>query len=133
MGLYVGHAATLKPRMVFLCQVLEAAGITDPKLLAVVYTARARSVAAVRNLREKFRDTPIYARALDSLHAAELKVAGASSVITANTEVATEMGSQILYDLGASASGVRPHPLHCCVVVLLRALTSKMPGLIEKS
>jgi hypothetical protein len=33
-------------------QVLEAAGIRTPRALAVVYTARARSVAAVRGLRE---------------------------------------------------------------------------------
>ena len=33
-------------------QVLEAAGIRSPRALAVVYTARARSVAAVRGLRE---------------------------------------------------------------------------------
>ncbi len=58
-------------------QVLEAAGITDPLILAVAYTARARSVSAVRQLREHFKDTPIFARALDSLHAAELRTAGA--------------------------------------------------------
>ncbi len=58
-------------------QVLEAAGITDPLVLAVAYTARARSVSAVRQLREHFKDTPIFARALDSLHAAELRTAGA--------------------------------------------------------
>ncbi|EIE26679.1 hypothetical protein COCSUDRAFT_52422 [Coccomyxa subellipsoidea C-169] len=87
--------------------VLEAAGIADPRAIAVVYTARARSVAAVRSLREGFRDVTIYARALDSLHAAELKAAGASTVITANTEVATEMGSQLLFGLGANANGVR--------------------------
>ena len=56
---------------------LEAAGITDPLVLAVAYTARARSVSAVRQLREHFKDTPIFARALDSLHAAELRTAGA--------------------------------------------------------
>jgi len=58
-------------------QVLEAAGITDPLVLAVAYTARARSVSAVRTLREHFKETPIFARALDSLHAAELRTAGA--------------------------------------------------------
>ncbi|BDA40681.1 Glutathione-regulated potassium-efflux system protein KefB [Coccomyxa sp. Obi] len=87
--------------------VLEAAGIAEPRAIAVVYTARARSVAAVRSLREGFADVAIYVRALDSLHAAELKAAGASTVITANTEVATEMGSQLLFGLGANANGVR--------------------------
>ena len=63
-------------------QVLEAAGITDPLVLAVAYTARARSVSAVRQLREHFKDTPIFARALDSLHAAELRTAGAALTLT---------------------------------------------------
>lgn len=98
---------TIRLNQVTRAQVLEAAGITEPRAIAVVYTARARSVAAVRSLREAYSDVQIYARALDSLHAAELKAAGASTVITANTEVATEMGSQLLFDLGANANGVR--------------------------
>ena len=57
--------------------------------------------------RAGFPDAPIYARALDSLHAAELRAAGASNVVTANTEVAMEMGSSLLFDLGANANGVR--------------------------
>jgi hypothetical protein len=61
-----------------------------------------------------FPDTPIYARALDSLHAAELRGAGASSVVTANTEVAMEMGSSLLFDLGANASGVRLAAAYTC-------------------
>jgi CPA2 family monovalent cation:H+ antiporter-2 len=89
--------------------------------VAVVYTARARSVSAVRSLRERYQDTPIYARALDSLHAAELKAAGASTVITANTEVATEMGSQILFDLGANLNGVRAHSHPTATVVWVPA------------
>ena len=63
-------------------------------------------MSAVRTLREHFKDTPIFARALDSLHAAELRTAGATDIITANTEVATEMGSQLLQYLGANANGV---------------------------
>ena len=63
-------------------------------------------MSAVRTLREHFKETPIFARALDSLHAAELRTAGASDIITANTEVATEMGSQLLQSLGANANGV---------------------------
>ena len=64
------------------------------------------SVSAVRTLREHYKDTPIFAKALDSLHAAELRTAGATDIITANTEVATEMGSQLLQYLGANANGV---------------------------
>ena len=43
--------------------------------------------------------------------------AGATDIITANTEVATEMGSQLLGYLGANANGVR---------VLVRELRKQM-------
>ena len=43
--------------------------------------------------------------------------AGATDIITANTEVATEMGSQLLQYLGANANGVR---------VLVRELRKQM-------
>ena len=72
------------------------------------------SVSAVRTLREHFKDTPIFARALDSLHAAELRTAGATDIITANTEVATEMGSQLLQSLGANANRVS-YLCACCL------------------
>ena len=42
------------------------------------------SVSAVRSLREHFKDTPIFARALDSLHAAELRTAGESRPLAAS-------------------------------------------------
>jgi hypothetical protein len=63
-------------------QVIHAAGVENPRALAVVYTARGRSTGAVQTLREGFPNVPIYARALDSQHAAELKAAGATSVVT---------------------------------------------------
>lgn len=74
--------------MLFFMQVIHAAGVENPRALAVVYTARGRSVGAVQTLREGFPNVPIYARALDSQHAAELKAAGATSVVTVRTLLA---------------------------------------------
>ena len=41
--------------------VLRAAGINNPRALAVVYTARARLVSAVHSLREEFPDVSLCA------------------------------------------------------------------------
>lgn len=85
---------------------LEAAGITDPLVLAVAYTARARSVSAVRQLREHFKDTPIFARALDSLHAAELRAAGASLRLVCKSSTTARCCEQkILFILSLSNWG----------------------------
>ena len=50
-----------------LCKLLhmQASGAKNPRAIAVVYTARGRSVSTVRNLRTHFPDVPIWARALD--------------------------------------------------------------------
>ena len=44
---------------------LQAYGVKEPRAFAVVYTARARAISSVRNLRSGFPNTPIWARALD--------------------------------------------------------------------
>ena len=77
--------------------VLEAAGAKQPSAIVIAYTARARAVSATRSLREAFgAAVPIYARALDSLHAAELKSAGATDVVTANVESGLELTARVL-------------------------------------
>ena len=43
---------------------------------------------------------PIFARALDTRHAAELKAAGAGTVVTANVEAGTSLATHILLHLG---------------------------------
>jgi hypothetical protein len=57
-------------------QVLNAAGISRPRAVAIGYTARQRAMTAVETLRESFPDVPIFARAVDMKHAAELEAAG---------------------------------------------------------
>jgi voltage-gated potassium channel Kch len=57
-------------------QVLHAAGVGKPRAIAVCYTARQRAISAVGALREAYPDVPIYVRAVDLRHAAELDLAG---------------------------------------------------------
>ena len=84
--------------------VLEAAGAKQPAAIVIAYTARARAVSATRSLREAFGSSvPIYARALDSLHAAELKSAGATDVVTANVESGLELTARVLGGGGGGA------------------------------
>ena len=84
--------------------VLEAAGAKQPSAIVIAYTARARAVSATRSLREAFGPAvPIYARALDSLHAAELKSAGATDVVTANVESGLELTARVLGGGGGGA------------------------------
>lgn len=58
-------------------QVLHAAGISKPQAVAVAYSARQRAVHAVETMHEHYPDVPIYVRAIDTKHAAELEAAGA--------------------------------------------------------
>ena len=88
-------------------QVLHAAGVEAPRALVLVYTARARLVAAVRELQEAYPEVPIYARALDARHAAELKAAGATDVVAANTEAGSALGSSLLRSFGAKQNSLQ--------------------------
>eukprot|EP00884_Botryococcus_braunii_P021010 jgi/Botrbrau1/7593/Bobra.0159s0042.1 len=100
MGFNVQYGDASRP------MVLHAAGVENPQALAVVYTARGRAVTAVRSLREGFPTVPIYARALDSQHAAELKAAGATNVITSNVEAGLQLTSELLESLGAKRKNI---------------------------
>lgn len=75
----------------------------EPRALAVAFTARARAITAVHVLREAFPGVPIFARALDSRHAAEMKAAGADTVIIANAEAASALAGGILASMGVNA------------------------------
>jgi len=85
--------------------------VEDPKALAVVYTARGRAVTAVAALRAHWPRAPILARALDQLHAAELRAAGADTVVTATAEAGLELGAAVLAGLSADERRARLGPL----------------------
>jgi Kef-type K+ transport system membrane component KefB/voltage-gated potassium channel Kch len=86
--------------------VLHAAGVEDPAALVLVYTARARAVSAAASLREAYPRVPIFARAVDSQHAAELKASGASDVVIANVEAGLELTGRVLAAASATAGPV---------------------------
>lgn len=88
-------------------KVLHAAGVEKPRAFVVVYRARQRAVTAVKALRSSFPEVPIYARGLDLVHASELWAAGASSVVTADTESGLALGTRVLRDMGANKSELR--------------------------
>lgn len=90
-----------------LSQVLHAAGIEHPRAVVVGYTARQRAVTAVEALRESYPGVPIYARALDLQHAAELQAAGATAVASAECEAGLALGGQLAQGLGAPPGAVR--------------------------
>jgi voltage-gated potassium channel Kch len=88
--------------------VLHAAGVDRPRAVAVCYTARGRAVAAVRSLKDAFPEAPIFVRALDLRHAAELEEAGASKVVTAEAEAGLQVGSELARTLGIRQETVDP-------------------------
>ncbi|KAL3139834.1 hypothetical protein ABBQ38_004132 [Trebouxia sp. C0009 RCD-2024] len=114
--------------------VLEAAGISQPRALAVVYTARARLVSTVHSLREHFPTVPIYVRALDLQHAAELKAAGADFVTAATTEAGMALGSRMLQELGgrdndiAGLTRALRKQLDTRSTDMMRVLTHELPA-----
>lgn len=86
--------------------VLQAAGITMPKAVMVMYTDREKAVEAVERLRMAFPGIPIYARAEDLSHLLELKSAGATDAILENTETSLQLGSVLLRGLGVLSDDV---------------------------
>ena len=99
------HPAAWRCTSCLVAQVLKASHV-EPRALAVCFTARARAVTAVRVLRDGFPRTPIFARALDSRHAAEMKDAGADNVVIANAESGAALASGILASKGVNSGQV---------------------------
>jgi len=107
--------------------VLHAAGVDEPAALVLVYTARARAVGAASSLREAYPRVPIFARAVDSQHAAELKAAGASDVVIANVEAGLELTGRVLAASSATA-GPTPAADIALLTGLLRAQMDARAG-----
>lgn len=86
---------------------LHAAGIQSPRALVLAYTARSKIRSATAELREHYPDVPIFARALDAAHAAELKAAGATDVFDATVEAGAAIGSGLLTRFGAKQTSLQ--------------------------
>lgn len=88
-------------------QVLHAAGVQTPRAVVLAYTGRAKIKTATQELREHYPSVPIFARALDAAHAAELKAAGATEVFDATVEAGAAIGSGLLTKFGAKATSLQ--------------------------
>lgn len=86
---------------------LHAAGIESPRALVLAYTGRAKIVSSTQELREHYPEVPIFARALDAIHAAELKAAGATDVFDATVEAGAAIGSGLLSRFGAKQTSLQ--------------------------
>lgn len=86
--------------------VLQSAGISSPKAVVVMYSARERTLEAVQRIRLAFPATPIYARAIDLEHLLDLKEAGATDAILENAETSLQLGSKLLKGLGVMSDDV---------------------------
>ncbi|CAL9021565.1 unnamed protein product [Prunus brigantina] len=86
--------------------VLQSAGISCPKAVMVMYTARNKTTDAVQSLRLAFPAVPIYARALDLKHLLDLKKAGATDAILESAETSLQLGSKLLKGLGVMSDDV---------------------------
>ncbi|EFJ41469.1 hypothetical protein VOLCADRAFT_68169 [Volvox carteri f. nagariensis] len=82
--------------------VLRAAGVEEPRAVAVCYADREAALQAVSSMRIDFPSVPIYACASDLRHAAELEEAGANHIVIRSVEAGLALGSMMLGGLGAS-------------------------------
>jgi Kef-type K+ transport system membrane component KefB/voltage-gated potassium channel Kch len=101
-------------------KVLSAAGVSSPRAIVVGYTARQRVVTAVENLATAFPDIPILVRALDTRHAAEVQKAGASTIVTAESEAGLAVAARVATEAGAEVEDIVP-----LARALRRALTER--------
>lgn len=86
--------------------VLRAAGAARARLAVVTLNdgdAAARTVGA---LRHRFPDMPIFARARDAAHCAELTRLGATGIVPELTEVSLQLGAQVLRGAGLADDDV---------------------------
>ena len=81
-------------------EVLEAAGITNPSAILVLYTDAERSLRAVAGLRDAYGPSiPVIARATDPEGARELALVGATTAIPEATELGLFLGGALLESL----------------------------------
>ena len=73
----------------------------------LAYTGRGKIKTVTQELREHYPNVPIFARALDAAHAAELKAAGATDVFDATVEAGAAMGSGLLTRFGAKQNSLQ--------------------------
>ncbi|KAF5828963.1 Sodium/hydrogen exchanger family-domain-containing protein [Dunaliella salina] len=84
--------------------VLQAAGVNNPRAIAVCLPGRSSAHQAVESLRQAFPTVPIYALAVNVREAAELEEAGADHTVIGATAAGLSLGCGMLERMGGSVS-----------------------------
>lgn len=74
--------------------------IDNPTAVVVCFGNRVRSVETVRSVKVNHPGVPILARAKNSAHAAELRAAGADTVVTQTLDTGLELGTRLMTTMG---------------------------------
>jgi Kef-type K+ transport system membrane component KefB len=77
-------------------QVLETAGITDPKLFIITYDNNEAVLHSVERLRQSFPNVPIYARASEAAYSNSLLEAGATRVLCDEVEASLRFTRDVM-------------------------------------
>ncbi len=87
--------------------VLKAAGIDKAKLLIIAYDDDSRSIKVLHLIRRLNRSIPVLVRTADDRHLEQLKIAGATEVISDKLESSLMLASHMLMLLGTEPDRAR--------------------------
>lgn len=112
--------------------VLEAAGVLNPRAFVVLHSNREVTTRAVESIRAAFTQVPVYARAADLAHSVELEDIGATHTVAQTTEIAISIGAFILEDLGVRTDDVKyvAEAMRGCILANARALNEGSLSLV---
>jgi Kef-type K+ transport system membrane component KefB/voltage-gated potassium channel Kch len=81
-------------------QVLDTAGVTNPRLFILAIADGPQAIKAVERIREVFPLTPVIVRATDTIYYNSLIDVGATRVLPDELEASLRMGFDVVRDLG---------------------------------
>jgi CPA2 family monovalent cation:H+ antiporter-2 len=87
-------------------EILERIGAARANAIVLTLDEEREAEHAVRDIRRRWPDIPVYARSRDLDHAAELEAAGATRTIPELAESSLQMGAFVLGGLGVPAEAV---------------------------
>ena len=86
--------------------VLEKVGADRARAIVLTLDEERAAEHAIRDIRQRWPDVPVYARARDLEHAAELNAAGATQTIPELVESSLQMGAMVLTGMGVPDDAV---------------------------
>uniref|UniRef100_A0A7S3VLF9 RCK N-terminal domain-containing protein n=1 Tax=Dunaliella tertiolecta TaxID=3047 RepID=A0A7S3VLF9_DUNTE len=110
--------------------VLKAAGVNNPRAIAVCLPGRSSAHQAVESLRQAFPTVPIYALAINVREAAELEEAGADHTVIGATAAGLSLGRGMLERMGGSVSELQAmeRSIEQAMELKTKALAEKLYG-----